>query len=453
MRFSESYASPAPTDAPAPSPELSAWIKLLVWICRIVVGGTFIASGVAKCIDVWGVFYKISDYEAAWGIDVPRSITLAGAYALSLWEGLLGFMLLLGCYRRGAVWLLLATMGVMLPLSIYIYLYNPVADCGCFGDMIVISNSATFYKNILLTGALIFLVPYNKRVLPLISRYLQWVAGAAVTLYLLAVAVLGYSIQPLIDFRAFPEGTMLAESDDDDAPDAAQEYEFIYERDGRTEVFTVDSLPDESWTFVDRRPAGGGTETHATTHDNLVLYDSEGDDATAEAISPRGEQILVLIPDIDRIDISFTSYLNALYRHLRDTGGSMAAVLATDHAEQGIALWRDLAMAEYPIYTADPTQIKALARGHVALVYLRDGRVVWKRTAASVDGETLIADMQSKPLDSWRFDGRYLFASLSWALAIILIFIIFADAIRRIGRWLIERNRRIARRMREHRNN
>jgi len=34
----------------------------------------------------------------------------------------------------------LAFMLVMTPLTLYIAIYNPVTDCGCFGDALVISN-------------------------------------------------------------------------------------------------------------------------------------------------------------------------------------------------------------------------------------------------------------------------------------------------------------------------
>ena len=49
-------------------------------------------------------------------------------------------------------------------------------------------------------------------------------------------------------------------------------------------------------------------------------------------------------------------------------------------SEEDIANWRDLSLAEYPIYTADDTQIKMVARGNPAVVYTKDNEIIWKST-------------------------------------------------------------------------
>lgn len=421
----KSAAMPGTASAGAP------WISLLVWVSRILVGATFIVSGVSKAIDVWGGFYKLCEYEAVWGLEISHSITVAASFALCIWETLLGVMLLLGCFRRAVCWGLLATMAVMLPLSLYIYIFTPVADCGCFGDFIVLSNPATFYKNVLLTAAIIFLIPYNRKVVALISPYLQWIGAIAVVLYTLAVALIGYHIQPMCDFRAFPVGSSLADGVEAarETPDI-EDFSFIYEKDGVRQEFSSDSLPDDSWTFVDRRllqePSVGENDA---SPDLLTLYNEMGEEPQEPAISDSGEQMLVLIPDPRRIDISSTSTINAINRHLQLTGGSVAGIIGGGRRD--LLAWRDLSMAEYPLFLADPLQIKALARGDVALVLLHDGKVVWKRTAASIDSETLEQNLETRPLDQWAPPAVRTFKGLTTILVVILIFIIFADGLRR----------------------
>lgn len=41
---------------------------------RLAVGGTFVFSGLAKAIDIWGVGYKIDDYLAAFGWVVGNAV-------------------------------------------------------------------------------------------------------------------------------------------------------------------------------------------------------------------------------------------------------------------------------------------------------------------------------------------------------------------------------------------
>ena len=121
------------------------------WLLRIAVGATFIFSGFSKAVDPYGTFYKIGDYVAAWGWHLPDNIVLTGAFGLFSLEFALGLMLLLGCFRRAAAIASLVVMAFMLPLSLWLALADPVADCGCFGDALVISNWSTFWKNVMLT--------------------------------------------------------------------------------------------------------------------------------------------------------------------------------------------------------------------------------------------------------------------------------------------------------------
>ncbi|MDE5968789.1 MAG: DoxX family protein, partial [Muribaculaceae bacterium] len=186
-------------------PPLAA--KIVTILLRIVVGGVFIASGFTKAIDPWGFIYKIEDYLNVWGIGVPRSIIFVGAVGLSAYEFLFGAMLVLGAYRRTSVRALMLTMLFMLPLTAYIAIANPVADCGCFGEWLLLSNWATFGKNIVITAMLVWLWRYNFRIKwAFVRPSLQWVAATACAIYLIIIAGYGYMVQPLIDFRPYPVG-------------------------------------------------------------------------------------------------------------------------------------------------------------------------------------------------------------------------------------------------------
>ena len=135
-----------------------------VWIVRILIGAVFILSGFVKGIDPWGSFIKINEYFTVWGWDIPRSLVTCAAFALGAFEFIWGMLLLLGCYRRASVWLLSLIMAVMLPLTLYIAVWSPVDDCGCFGDFLILSNTATFIKNLFISAGLLYLIIYNTRV-------------------------------------------------------------------------------------------------------------------------------------------------------------------------------------------------------------------------------------------------------------------------------------------------
>ena len=132
-------------------------MKILRFISKLITGLVFTFSGFVKCIDPLGTSYKINDYLVDFGwtgltdLALPLSILMCGL------ELLIGLMLLLNIKTNWAAVMALIFMVFYTPLTLYIAIYNPVTDCGCFGDALVISNWATFSKNIVLLALAIIL--------------------------------------------------------------------------------------------------------------------------------------------------------------------------------------------------------------------------------------------------------------------------------------------------------
>ncbi|WP_438871983.1 hypothetical protein [Paramuribaculum intestinale] len=95
------------------------------------------------------------------------------------------------------------------------------------------------------------------------------------------------------------------------------------------------------------------------------------EDVSAYVVEPEGGTLLVVIPEYDRADVSFTYLVNELADRVKNSGGSVVAIIGAGGRQA--AEWTDLSMADYPVYSADPTQLKELVRGAVSLVWLRDG--------------------------------------------------------------------------------
>ncbi len=399
---------------------LTRYRGLFIWICRLLAGGTFIVSGLSKMIDIWGFIYKIDQYLNVWGCPQPQGLIFTMAAALSAIEFVLGVLMALGCYRKLSTWTMTLIMLGFTPLTAYITIANPVPDCGCFGDFIVLSNGATFAKNIVILSALVYLLFNNNKAEGLLTRYSQWLVGWLSAFYMIAVGMIGYTIQPLIDFRQYKVGTSLTDSDSGGG-DEAVTFRFIYEKEGERRTFMADSLPDDSWTFVDREIASG--DLSAVESGGFSVYDSDGDDVTADAIAGEGEELLLLIPDMKDIDVSTTYVINEMARYMADRGGSLIGILGT--TSDGLEQWRDLSMASYPLYTAEDTSIKELARGSVSFVYLRDGVIQWKRTLSSIDTDLLDDPDNVDIMEVLYFPGDKYFLMLT-GLFLGLVLIVFA---------------------------
>lgn len=413
----------------------------LLWLFRVLVGATFVVSGFVKSVDPWGSFYKISEYIDVWGLDIPSSIVVLGAFVLGGFEFVFGSLLMFGCYRRVAVWLLTLMMVFMLPLTVYIAIADPVADCGCFGDFLILSNTATMVKNVVLMLMLLYLAVFNLRVAGLFGVYIQWVIGGLLSFYIVVVSFFGFNIQPLIDFRRFAPGNPLVVSDaDDDDSDVETVYEFVYEKDGKRQTFAIDNLPDSTWTFVDRKVVDGSEEL---SEGFSVIVD--GEDIISDIVDSQADLFLVTIPDLKAVDISYTYLLNELNDYITARGGAMAALVNGD--ERAMDWWRDISMASYPIYSVESTLIKELARGHAAIVYVRDGVVVWKRTLSSISYTTVTKTPPGQMFAALDPELNYYLNLITVVFGDVIFVIFVLDRSGHLVAWHIRRRKRSNRKL------
>lgn len=380
-------------------------------------------SGVTKIIDPWGTLTKIQAYLAAWDVSLDPGPVLVGGCALSILEFIVGFLVITGSLRRSAAYLAAAIMALMLPLTAYIAVADPVEDCGCFGDFLVISNTSTFLKNIVLTAAALFLCRYNRRARCLFAPWIQWLQIAVAAAYLLTLGLIGYHIQPLLDFRPYPVGEPLTDAD-------GATVRYLYERNGETREFSDDELPDEDsgWVFSEVRtvdPASGKM---------LELIDRRsGEEVTEQVLGATEGQLLLLIPEpsVASAAGSFTANeLNAAMS-ARYGAGSFVCITAADSAAVERAL--DLMMADYPVYYADTKAIKTVARGEMAAVYLERDTVRWKRTLSSIDLDRLETPGAS-PATAYEIQGTIIFRLITVLTLLIELAVALLGTASRLAR-------------------
>lgn len=417
-----------------------ALTSIVTWLMRFLVGGLFIFSGFTKGVDVWGTIFKFNEYFNAWGYEVWDGLILVGVFLLCLIEFITGVFILLGCFRRAAPIVAILIMAFMLPLTLWLAIANPVSDCGCFGDALKLTNWETFYKNIVITAGTIWLLIFNRRAYALITPYLQWIAFVASGVYLLAIAWLGYYYQPLLDFRPYKTGTYLIDSDgsSEDANDADYDEDdllrFVYEKDGETKEFTInDDLPDEEdgWTFVERYYADSENgaafieqPSHVhSTEKNLRLFTEDGIEDVTEEVIGAGRQLILMIPNISEVSASVTWKINSLYDWCSENDIDMIATVGGNPLE--IREWKDISLAEYPIYTSDDTSIEEVVRGNPGIVYVEDGIIKWKSSLKSID----IDDFQEKGISSdpmyFARDNVRILRNLTWIYLIIMAALMF----------------------------
>ncbi len=402
-------------------------------LLRLVVGGVFAFSGFVKAVDPYGGYYKIIDYLNALGLESLLGLALFGAITLAAVEFTLGVMVIVGAHRRVAPWLMLLMLLVMTPLTLWLAVTNAVPDCGCFGDAIHISNTATFVKNVFLLAGVIALILYNKRVTGLYSAPIHWVVPVLSIALSLAVSLVGYFIQPGIDFRPYPVGTHVVPTGMEAAD---QDYRFVYEKDGERHEFTIDSLPDEEqgWTFVERQVVAQPTTASPDAREFTLRDIKTMADVSATVLTDTTDVVLLLFPNIATISAAHTYPLNRLTDRARAAGYVVAGV--TGASEREIEQWGDISMADYEMYRADDSDVKMLARGNPAVVFLHQGIVEWKTTLTWI--ETINEDLEPMALPQWA-ELTDTGSVIVWLFYVWLALMLIMLALNRIPLWLAHR--------------
>lgn len=273
-------------------------MKIVVTISRIIVGVLFIFSGLVKAIDPLGLTYKMQEFFEAWGNSgiLPSLMNWLNDFALPFSlimitaEVVLGIMLLLGAYKRITLLSLLGLVVFFTFLTAYVLFSGKIRACGCFGDCIPLTPIQTFSKDIILLVLAVVLIVgrvHIKKIVVgklnevviivalLLTCYLQWY----VLNYLPIKDCLPYKIgNNILELRKMPANAI---------PDK-YDYVFVYQKNGEKKDFTVSSLPDSSWTFVERKEkliAKGSnnvppiSDFHLLSNDTTVVYEKDGETA------------------------------------------------------------------------------------------------------------------------------------------------------------------------------
>lgn len=350
-------------------------------ICRTLLGVTFIFSGFVKAIDPLGTTYKIEDYLNAFGGFFTTFTPLAevAAWGLICFEFVLGVMLLLNVWTKVSSWLSLAMMLVMTPLTLYIALANPVSDCGCFGDALVLTNWQTFWKNIVLLLLVAGLLCTKKHIPQLFTKLVEVCIIMVVLGFTLGFMTYSRLHLPVKDFRPYAIGNNLPELMEvpEDAPQDEYLITFIYEKDGVMEEFTLENYPknDPDWNFVDQNSKLIKKGYEAPVHD-FIITDEEYEDITFDVLEDERPVTLAVLYKVEKTDMKQAKRLNMMA--MRAAENDEPFYLLTGSGDEEIEAFREEAGYEFPIYNCDPVTLKTIVRANPGIVVLEQGTVVDK---------------------------------------------------------------------------
>ena len=352
---------------------------MLVNACRFLLGATFVFSGFVKAIDPIGTQYKLQDYISAVGMGgiVPDIVTLLASVALSALEFSLGVFVLFAIRRHLVSKILVAFMAVMTLITVWIALFNPVKDCGCFGEALRLTNVQTLLKNIVLLAASVVVAWRPLRMYRFLSRSTQWIAINYTILFVLLLSAHCLYHLPLIDFRPYHIGMNIKKGMEIPAGAPQPEFEttFVLQKNGVKKEFTLDNYPDSSWQFVDSKTVQTKEGYVPPIHD-FSIQKADGDDITDSVLTAKGYIFLLVSPHLEQADDSNFGDIDLLYEYCQER--KIPFYCLTASTKKDIDHWADITGAEYPFCFTDETTLKTIIRSNPGLLLLKDGTIIRK---------------------------------------------------------------------------
>jgi uncharacterized membrane protein YphA (DoxX/SURF4 family) len=393
-------------------------MKVLTQIGRILTGLLFVFSGLVKGIDPMGTAFKLEDYFKAFSVGFLDDLALPLALILCLVEFMTGMMLLTGSFVRLASWMAALFMALFTPLTLVLAIFNPVSDCGCFGDAILLTNWQTFFKNIGITLLVVFVFIRRDD----LTGTLAVRPGLSTTLALsfLFLLFMWYNLAylPVIDFRPYKVGTNLPEamSVPPDAEADRYDIRFIYEKDGLQKEFTLKDYPaeDTTWKFVDQKSVLISGGYVPPIHD-FTLVDGQGADLTEQVTGSEGDVMLMIARKLDKSDRDGLAKGYDLGTELQEEGRKFYVVTATPADEAG-----NLTKGFNTLF-ADEVTLKTVIRSDPGFVLLHNGTIIaeWSYNGLP-EKEEFKGDLNTLALQNSRQENINLII-ISTLLAIILI--------------------------------
>jgi uncharacterized membrane protein YphA (DoxX/SURF4 family) len=354
-------------------------MKILRITSRIIAGALFIFSGFVKGIDPMGSTYKFIDYFEAFHLGFLNSVAFPLAILLSTGELVIGINLLLGIRMKITSYALLIFMSFFTVLTLILAIYNPVTDCGCFGDAIILTNWQTFWKNIIiLIPALIIFFSRNKFI-PFYADNIEWRLTAIFILTGILISVYSYRNLPLLDFRPYKIGTNIPEKmtiPEDARPD---EYNAIvvYEKSGIRKEFNEDSIPwqDTTWKWVETKHILISKGYEPPIHD-FTISTLEGDDITDMVITDPGYSFLLIANDLAKTNTDAFRIIDKTARSCIDNNCSFYCL--TSSTTEEIKKFQDKLKPSFDFYTTDEITLKTIIRSNPGLILLKEGNIIGK---------------------------------------------------------------------------
>lgn len=285
--------------------------------------------------------------------------------AFALAEAVIGTALITGVWRKVTAIAAMGFQAFFTLLTLALVIFNPEMDCGCFGEAIHLTHMETFLKNIVLC-LLLAAYYFPSRMLGITLKK-KFVSFGIVTASVMAFTVYSWMYIPVMDFTDYkPAAALKAGHAFSEAEDNAYEAVFVYEKDGKEEVFDLENLPDSTWNFVRTETKAVETSEEGKMID-LSFYDEAGEYHDHLASE---EKVMVISVYDPSMKAGKWEKINGFVRNAEEAGFRTLILVSGEIPEQ--------MAGQDNIYHADYKTLLSLNRSNGGATYFSRGYLVRK---------------------------------------------------------------------------
>ena len=363
-------------------------MKIIATISRYLTGIIFVFSGFVKAVDPLGYTYKFIDYfNDAFFI---HSIDAAGfpfAIFMSSVELAIGIMLILNLKPKLAIWGALLLMLFFTPLTLYLAIANPVHDCGCFGDAIIMTNWQTFWKNIVITIFVLLYFIYRKKFKEKLKNSIKYIIILAIVALTIGFQFYNYAYLPIIDFRPYKVGTHIPDKMIIPEGEATDEYKstvvFENKETGEVKEYPADNYPwddsvwVETWEWKETKNVLIKKGYEPPIHDfNLVTI--EGEEITDDVLSKEKPILLIVAYDLEKTNNKALIKIADLSKEFSKIENDGVYCLTASLEDQINKLDNKIIDSEIIFCNTDEITLKTIIRANPGILLIKKGTIIDK---------------------------------------------------------------------------
>jgi hypothetical protein len=282
---------------------------------------------------------------------------------------------------KETAWALFLFMSFFTLLTLLIALTDPVSDCGCFGDAIILTNWQTFFKNLIFIIPTIVVFKYRNCFDHYFKSRIQLTIVIALGIVTILLSLHCYYNLPFIDFRPFNIGANIPASMEIPEGMPSDEYEtiLVYERDGVAEEFKLDSeiepWNDSTWKWVETKNILVKMGYQPPIHD-FTLTSYEGIDITDSVLNNPGYSFLIVSYDLSKANLEGLKRINEFTeKGMKNKYSVFGMTSSMSELVDDINTKTD---PSYEFFITDNITLKTMIRSNPGLILIQDGNVIGK---------------------------------------------------------------------------